>query len=593
MPTPSENHGFDLYDQGETPWTHRDDFEDLDKRLELRGGLSERPADAPDGTLFIETDESDGTPGARWRYDADAGQWVQQPLAAPSVQTDQLSTNARGPSIVVHVESGEVVADGPDGEIAVGDFGSGADVLAVLQAAIDAGTGGTVRVKATSAAYEMAQSVNTDADDEPYCIEMRAGVDLVLDNGATLLYPARTTATSSETDLATPIYCNDVDGWRIRGEGTVDAGLRDGDQTASRRDIMGIKIGCRNGGGATGCAEWKVEGVTIQGAFRHGIESSDGSRNGRINDLLLDDAAGDDDISISINSKHVVARGCTSINRTRDGDWTSDVYEIEDGAAHCGFIDCHAYGPVAGGVQVGKVHTGDPVVQHCWVRDCSIYNPGRQGITVGAFGDSVPGIECIDNKIYNPGAHGINVNAGGGELLNPVVRGNQVVDAGGQGRGIFLKGGTLTNPVVEDNVVDGAGFSGIEARQSGGGGSSLLIDGGSVSGNTILNVDQHGLFFSGRSSNYTNIITIEDNKFRNCGFNDFKFDETAIRAHAITKDNTHVDGVGGTGDTDYSPVVPASPVEGFAYLDDGSNTGSGTKGKRVHDGSAWQDAWTL
>jgi hypothetical protein len=117
MPTPSENHGFDLYDQGETPWTHRDDFEDLDKRLELRGGLSERPADAPDGTLFIETDESDGTPGARWRYDADAGQWVQQPLAAPAVQTEEGSTSKLEINDPDGEKQAEIVGLGPSNEL--------------------------------------------------------------------------------------------------------------------------------------------------------------------------------------------------------------------------------------------------------------------------------------------------------------------------------------------------------------------------------------------------------------------------------------------------------------------------------------------
>jgi len=48
------------------------------------------------------------------------------------------------------------------------------------------------------------------------------------------------------------------------------------------------------------------------------------------------------------------------------------------------------------------------------------------------------------------------------------------------------------------------------------------------------------------------------------------------------------------GADDFVSYVPfATPAAGDQYLDDGTNTGSATRGKRVYDGTAWADAWTI
>ncbi|GAA0200221.1 metallophosphoesterase [Haladaptatus pallidirubidus] len=98
------------------------------------GTLSARPPEAPHNAVFIETDESQGEPGARWRYDENIGEWVKQP-----VNTDVANVEAVNAE---RVSSNEVNI----GPLKVGYFtdshwgaqsGQWSDTLADLQSKID------------------------------------------------------------------------------------------------------------------------------------------------------------------------------------------------------------------------------------------------------------------------------------------------------------------------------------------------------------------------------------------------------------------------------------------------------------------------
>lgn len=72
MPTPSDNHGFDLnYQQGEDGWDYNDEFESLESKVEVRDTNDSRSTyTAHENAKFIATDTGDVYlgDGAAWNH---------------------------------------------------------------------------------------------------------------------------------------------------------------------------------------------------------------------------------------------------------------------------------------------------------------------------------------------------------------------------------------------------------------------------------------------------------------------------------------------------------------------------------------------
>ncbi|WP_129115566.1 right-handed parallel beta-helix repeat-containing protein [Halegenticoccus tardaugens] len=421
-----------------------------------------------------------------------------------------------------------------------------------------------------------------DADGEDYCLAMKSNVVLQGAGDQTVLFYD---ANSSVPDLASPILCSNVTDWEIRNL-KVDAGVRA--QTTERHDSMGIKVGARRGDGTTGCDRFRIDNVTVTGGFRHGIETSDGSTVGRIDNCLLDDASGDDDISISVNCRNVYVNECISINKRRAGDWTTDCFEIEDGATDCAFIDCVAIDPVAGGFQVGKTH-GQTIATYgpctdVWCDGCTVITPGRTGFTVGGFHQSVERIRLVDCEVRAASGVGILINAGAATLKDVTVADCRVYN--GRDRGLQVRGGTVSDLSITDCVFDAnhreVALS-MERVATSANFEDLIIE-----NCRFKNTANAGLKFENTATEYSGNSIVRNNYFKNNAFKDIVFATDAnIRKYVRTLHNEAKNGA------DYSPVVPTNPENGTEYLDDGTNTETGARGKRIYNGTSWQDAWTM
>jgi hypothetical protein len=357
-------------------------------------------------------------------------------MASPSVQTDQLSTESRGPTTVVHVkDDGTIVADGPDGKLDSGNVDSPTDVTSVLQAAIDAG--GYVAVKPHSLDYVMAVG-GQDAEGVDYCLSMRSAVTLEIQKGATLRYPAQNTSAGSGTpDVASPILATGVDNWHIVVDGEIDGGASGPDQNSTQKvNAMGIKIGCRNQTG-TGCKHFRVSGSgTLRGAYRHGVEAiQPRTFNGRISIAYMVDPGGDDAVSIAGEATNIIAHDITANRGARDGGWGPGTFEIEDGASHSGFLRCYAEGGQQEGFILGKAHSGWPACENIWAKDCHVINMDADGTGAGfVLGDVDDGASPPKDILLN----GFSVRQGndraidfrptGGDIESVTVKNGHIAD---------------------------------------------------------------------------------------------------------------------------------------------------------------------
>lgn len=71
MPDETERHAFQLWEDGETNWEHRSDFELLDQLVTKRGPIAERPAEgSADNVLYHAVDQR-----IVYRWDDGQGSW--------------------------------------------------------------------------------------------------------------------------------------------------------------------------------------------------------------------------------------------------------------------------------------------------------------------------------------------------------------------------------------------------------------------------------------------------------------------------------------------------------------------------------------
>lgn len=350
----------------------------------------------------------------------------------PALNTDGLFTESRGPSVTVHNDGGTIVADGPDSELASGDFTTPGDVTSVLQVAID--HGGEVSVK--PADYTLGVG-GTDAEGTQYCLSIASGTRFEVQKGATLHYPAENTTSGSGTpDVASPILASGVDDWQIVIDGVVDCGCQGDTQNSTQVNAMGVKIGCRGETG-TGCKNWSVRGDgEINGAYRHGVEAiQPRTENGRISVSRFIDPGGDDAVSISGGATNVIAHGVTSIKKRRDGGWGPGNFEVEDGAKNSGFIDCYAVNSSTGdGFVLGKQHSDWNNTQG-FAYNCHVINSsGGAAFVLGqSIGTNSPRNVVLDGFSVRgcPDMFGVAFRPSNNDIESPVVRNGIIQDTDG------------------------------------------------------------------------------------------------------------------------------------------------------------------
>lgn len=514
-----------------------------------------------------------------------------------AVSADRHFTEARGPKVVVHeTPDGRIVADGPDGSLAEGDMSTPADVTTVLQSAID--EGGNVTVQAASQNYSLGVQ-GTDKEDAQYCLRMRSDTDLEIKGGATLYYNAQNTdASSSENpDVSTPILCEAISNFRIHGHGTIDAGCHPDNMSDTRGsgtyNVMCVKIGIREdtrtGSNDTGCTDWDVEDLTITGAYRHGVESIDYSKRGNFRNLLLDDASGDDDVSISGHSEWVDAIGCTSINKRRVGGWSEVCFEIEDGASHCYCHRCVAIEPTdAGGFLIGKQHGGYSEAEDIGAINCATYGSNQNGLSVFTGRGTIEDINIVNFRGINNDSNGILCHFG--DAAQPTIRDLTIEEPKcyGNGQNGLALGGGNSDGMVDDARVIKPKLDNNDAHQmrvtpSSGGEvfKDLEIEEPTLKNSTSA----YGITFGGDATNYQGISFLEGARFEGIDWDEINFNVAGIRQFVICRDNE--------ANYDWSGLRPQNPYEGLEYYGDGNHSSSGTKAKWIYANGGWHEIWAL
>jgi hypothetical protein len=468
-------------------------------------------------------------------------------MDAPAVSTDRAAIDNATVSATVQIDGGTIVATSmTEGELATGDINTQSDVRTTIQTAIDhVGNdlgGGRLHIK--QGTYTM-DAAGDDAEGTPYCLSMQDGVALTGEGDATLLeYPA----VHDDTDpkIASPILCTNTTEVRFK-DLKVDAGYHTQPQSSTdgaAYNAMAIKIGLKNvTRGSTKCVDTQVIDCTISGAYRHGVEATDASERTLITGSLFDDASGDDDVSISIDTRYSVVRDSWSINKDRDGGWTAASFEAEDGAEHVVFDSLFSIEPSVNGITVGKSHVNQPPCKNHVVRNCTVYKPALNGFNVTPSGDGQTSESIsIDesNEVIEPGLRGVSLGGEGSHTIKdfeicPIIR-KPVND----GVNLSHNGATYINLDMDDLVVEEAGNFGVAFRDDNN--TSITWNSFTIRRAEISTTAKDAIFLGGVADNYAGFCEI-----RNCdlsppsGWSDINVDGSGIRQYVQTLENRTVD----------------------------------------------------
>lgn len=169
-------------------------------------------------------------------------------------------------------------------------------------------------------------------------------------------------------------------------------------------------------------------------------------------------------------------------------------------------------------------------------------------ITLGDFG--TPEIVIQNNVFKNVevGGAAVTIDGRDGTDYDILIEGNEFVNCiGSSGGGGSIEFWDVTGATIKDNEVR------------------------SDNGDFIW----YGFFLDGATGD----LVVEGNRFS---------DDVDV---PIYKDNAMEDSIfrDNHGHDDARSVEPTSPTEGWEYLDDGTNTGSGNPGYRYYDGTTWHD----
>lgn len=92
-------HSFSKFDRLDE-WDYNPDFEKLDRRLELRGALEDRPSSAPDGAKFVVDDSGSEHDGKRFIYRSNTDSWEHRPANFSAVSTGEVGGGVAGGNTV-------------------------------------------------------------------------------------------------------------------------------------------------------------------------------------------------------------------------------------------------------------------------------------------------------------------------------------------------------------------------------------------------------------------------------------------------------------------------------------------------------------
>jgi hypothetical protein len=144
-------------------------------------------------------------------------------------------------------------------------------------------------------------------------------------------------------------------------------------------------------------------------------------------------------------------------------------------------------------------------------------------------------------------------------------------------RGVYVPGGAADGATIKNGWI-------IDPAWTNNNGRGMQNDGGAVEYRDIkLETINNG----GEPDEAIREFNDPDTNYEEIDASGFNAETaiTSVGANARFEDNSF---------DDYVSSIPfTAPSVGDWYYDDGTNTGSGTRGKRVYDGTAWVDVWTL
>lgn len=279
-----------------------------------------------------------------------------------------------------------------------------------------------------------------------------------------------------------------------------------------------------------------VEGLIVRNWAYAGINYDGANNRGRVLNCLVENT-NHNGLKFT-NSPGSFAANCTFRNT---GSESSEPIDIRSGE------NMHAYDCVA------------------------VDFPNQGAIIDGAQGCSVVGGSFTNGKV------GVRVDGGATDCVVAPDFIQQMDETG-----VFVVNGP-------DNVIDGITFRDMRQDTGAGGQGAVWLGANDNSDNVIRDCklrQPSGIdasFFLRVAANNSTGVRVYENDVRGQTFTVGAFDADADDLHR--RDNDGLD--------DYVSAAPANPHVGMEYYDDGTNTGSGTRGKRVYDGAAWNDAWTV
>jgi hypothetical protein len=213
------------------------------------------------------------------------------------------------------------------------------------------------------------------------------------------------------------------------------------------------------------------------------------------------------------------------------------------------------------------------------VRDNQIVNPTDDGILI----DSGAGARSTNPRIYNNEIRGADRGIDIANINDPWIEQNSVENCQKDGiRYTSGQSGTYTrikNNNIKDNNQENGVYRGIVVYAGDGDFGRVVIKDNEIL-STTTPYHQKGIRLNHGSNGSISAANIENNTVRNTNQDEIK-----------TASNVTFDVVSQNTPTMFLSETPTAE-EGNEYYDDGTNTDSGTPGKRVYLNGGWVDVYT-
>jgi len=211
-----------------------------------------------------------------------------------------------------------------------------------------------------------------------------------------------------------------------------------------------------------------------------------------------------------------------------------------------------------------------------------VANNAGDGVLVD--GPRSDNIDVIDNTIVENGYYGVNCKGANSiTVKDNTIKRNAADGVRAQNNNVNISSLTIKDNEVVGNNTDDVEVGGINVHITD---DTTDVDGLHICDNEVD--EGAGKYYSAirtreftAANSYADVV-IERNHITG-------YTNHAVREEigALLLDNY--------GNDDYvsSPPSAVTPHAGMEYYDDGTNTGTGNRGKRVYAGGVWADAWTL